>query len=405
MPLDLDRLARLLGGHDLADLRRRLRARFERGAGQGGFTLHRLSVAERRALSGLLGRPALSAGSMRLRLADVDEALVRAGIAESLRSALEALDGAIHDRKAAGAAHDKAWAAMLESVTHTRLQALVIDPVGASLLKRFARRDAERAARLLESAAKVILRLPAQGTPLSQLAATELGDAHALDAGRPVATLVLRTFGLDESLEEGARPREQWARIGVTVNELAAPALCLNLQASGNTPAARLSRAAAESGEPFHLTLRMLLRAPPEWAVAKHRIFVCENPSILAIAAERLGTRCAPMICTNGMPAAAQQTLLRQVAARGARLEYHGDFDWPGIQIGNFMMRELNASPWRFTTPDYEIACCGTNKTLSRGARIDASWDQGLSVAMSANMEAVHEEALAGTLIGDLATK
>jgi uncharacterized protein (TIGR02679 family) len=403
MPLDLDRLARLLGGHDLADLRRRLRARFERGADQDEFTL-RLSVAERRALSGLLGRPVLSAGSMRLRLADVDEALVRAGIADSLRSALEALDGAIHDRKAARTAHDKAWAAMLERVTHTRLQALVIDPVGGSLLKRFARRDVERAAKLLEAAAKVIHRLPAQGTPLSQLAATELGNAHALDAGRPVASLVLRAFGLDLSLEGGARPREQWARIGVTVNELAAPALCLNLQASDSAPAAKLARAAAESGEPFHLTLRMLLRAPPEWAVSDRRIFVCENPSILAIAAERLGARCAPLICTNGMPAAAQQALLRQVAARGARLEYHGDFDWPGIQIGNFMMRELNASPWRFATPDYESACSGSNKALSRDAPIDASWDQNLSVTMSANQESVHEEAVAETLIEDLIT-
>ena len=292
---------------------------------------------------------------------------------------------------------------MFESVTNTRLQALVLDPVGRALLKRFASRDAERAAHLLAAAAKVIHRLPVHGTPLAELAATELGDAHALDAGRPVATLVLRAFGLDESLEEGARPREQWARVGVTVNELAAPALCLNLQASGNTPAAKLASVAAESGEPFHLTLRMLLRAPPTWEVARRRIFVCENPSILAIAAERLGTRCAPLVCTNGMPAAAQQTLLRQVVACGARLEYHGDFDWAGIQIGNFMMRELNASPWRFATSDYETACSGFNKTLSRDARIDASWDQDLSAAMSAKLESVHEEALAGKLIEDLA--
>jgi uncharacterized protein (TIGR02679 family) len=269
---------------------------------------------------------------------------------------------------------DKAWAGMLESVTHSRLQALVIDPVGGS----------------------------AQGTPLSQLAATELGDAHALDAGEPVATLVLRAFGLDESATEGERPREQWARLGVSVNELAAPALCLNLPAYGNTSAAKITRAASETGEPCYLTLRALLRAPPEWAVDGRPIFVCENPSILAIAAESLGVRCPPLICTNGMPAAAQQTLLRQLVARGALLEYHGDFDWPGIQIGNFMMRELKASPWRFATTDYESACSGINKSLHRDARIDATWDQELSVAMSANVESVHEEAVAGTLIEDL---
>jgi hypothetical protein len=34
------------------------------------------------------------------------------------------------------------------------------------------------------------------------------------------------------------------------------------------------------------------------------------------------------------MPSAAQQTLLAQLAAAGARLRYHGDFDWAGLVIG-----------------------------------------------------------------------
>jgi uncharacterized protein (TIGR02679 family) len=344
-----------------------------------------------------------SAGSMRMRLADLDEALVRAGLAQNLRSALEALDGVILDQKAARTAHEESWASMLARVTHARLNALLMDALGSALLKRFAKRDADQAAKLLEAAAKVIDRLPGRGIPLSQLAASELGDSHALDVGRPISALVLRAFGLDESATKGARPREQWARLGVTVNELAAPALCFNLTATGNTPGAKITCSAAESGEPCHLTLRMLLRAPPAWAVTGNRIFVCENPSILAIAAENLGTRCAPLICTNGMPAAAQQTLLRQVVARGARLEYHGDYDWPGIQIGNFMMRELNAAPWRFATPDYESACSGRNKSLSAGLRVDASWDMRLSAAMCERLESVHEEALAGRLMEDLA--
>ena len=44
------------------------------------------------------------------------------------------------------------------------------------------------------------------------------------------------------------------------------------------------------------------------------------------------------------MPGAAQQTLMRQLVASGARLAYHGDFDWAGIRIGNFVMRELGAA-------------------------------------------------------------
>jgi hypothetical protein len=39
----------------------------------------------------------------------------------------------------------------------------------------------------------------------------------------------------------------------------------------------------------------------------------------------------------------------------GGRLRYHGDFDWAGLAIGNFVMREFGAEPWRFKTTDYSI--------------------------------------------------
>lgn len=300
---------------------------------------------------------------MRVRMSEIDEALLHAGVANTLRDALEMLDGPIHDLKAARMAHEEAWSALLASMQHTRLRALVDDPVGGSLLKRFAGGNPQRAAQLLERVGRVIGRLPERGRPLAHLAAAELGDAHALDAGRPVATLVLRAFGLEQSAAEGERARDQWARIGITVNELAAPVLCLNLPASGNAVAANVARAAAASGDPVHLTLRMLLRDPPAWDVSGQRVYICENPSILSIAADRLGVDCSPLICTNGMPAAAQQTLLRQLVACGASVAYHGDFDWAGIRIGNFVMRELQASAWRFSARDYEAACAGSTGT------------------------------------------
>jgi uncharacterized protein (TIGR02679 family) len=58
------------------------------------------------------------------------------------------------------------------------------------------------------------------------------------------------------------------------------------------------------------------------------------------------------MICTDGMPAAAQNRLLSQLALAGAQLRYHGDFDWAGLHIGNYVMREYNACPWRFGAAD-----------------------------------------------------
>ncbi len=232
--MDAERLQRLLGGPDLAGLRRRLRTRFEKGAARDEVTLIGLSAAERRALAGLLGRPVGGhAGSMRMRLSDINAALLHAGIASTLRQALEALDGPIHDLKAARVAREEAWSALLRGVEHPRLMALIGDSIGGPLLKRFAGGDPQRAAQLLDSVGRLIGRLPERGRPLAHLAAAELGDAHALDTGRPVATLVLRAFGLEQSAVEGERARDQWARLGITVNELAAPVLCLNLPQRG----------------------------------------------------------------------------------------------------------------------------------------------------------------------------
>jgi uncharacterized protein (TIGR02679 family) len=300
----------------------------------------------------------------------------------------------------------------LGDVKEARLLAAVADVGGAALVKRLTRSDPELGRKLLERAERVLARLPAAGTPLAQLAAETLGDAHALDAGQAVATLVLRTLGADAfeqtppdeadalcSLPRDPR-REQWARVGVTVNGLSAPALCLNLRATGDDVAAVIASTAARAGEPAHLSLRSLLRAAPQWDVAEHLIYVCENPSIVGVAADRLGARCTPLVCTDGMPGAAQQTLLRQLVEAGARLRYHGDFDWPGIAIGNFVSRTFGALPWRFSAQDYRAATGVPGLPLS-GRRVTADWDETLADAMLERGVAIHEESLVEWLLAD----
>jgi len=116
------------------------------------------------------------------------------------------------------------------------------------------------------------------------------------------------------------RTRDTWARAGVLVNELARPVLFLNL------PTGASENACWHRGEPAYISLRALLRSPPSWDVAGQKTYVCENPNLLAIAADRLGRDCAPLVCIEGMPAAAQQSLLSQLAQAGARLCYHGDW-------------------------------------------------------------------------------
>lgn len=393
----VDRLRRLFGGPELAELRRRLRGRYERGETRDAFTLTRLGARERRALEGLLGRQIRPADSMRLSMTELDSVIRHVGLASGFRSALELLDGPIRDLAAERAAAREAWSAVLSNIAEPRLAALVSHPTGAGLLRRLTRGDPARAREWVDQSARVLGKLPARGIPLARLAAETLGDSHGLDAGRPLATIVLRACGTRESDTDTSdpieRPREQWARLGVTVNELAMPALCLNL-------------GLADPGEPTHISLRKLLRAPLDWDV--RHVFVCENPSIVAIAADNLGSASAALVSTDGMPGAAQQILLRHLVASGVRLRYHGDFDWAGLAIGNFVMRTFGAEPWAFASADYSSACAraigaGGQHAPLAGQRVEALWDATLSTAMAERKIAVHEEAVAEMLLRDLA--
>lgn len=402
-----DRLQRLLGGEPLAPLRRRLRQRFERatsGAEVQGFRIERLTAAEHAALAALQGRPARFAASMQVDVAMIDAALRQAGVAASLRAALEQLDGRIVDRAAEREAAQTHWREVLDGCDNPALASLLQTSTGIGLLKRLAGQRPALAACSLAGADVVLKQLPARGMTRAQLAATVLGDAHALDTGCAVATLVLAvlraTLNDEAALDpegadpDGLSPRDVWASAGVLVNELARPALVLNLPGL------------AVPGEPAYLSLRSLLRSPPEWAVQDHTVFVCENPNLLAIAADHLGARCAPLVCTEGMPAAAQRTLLAQLARAGATLRYHGDFDWPGLRIGNHVMREHGAAPWRFGAADYQAAL-GTAPSPGRplqGAAVEASWDAALAAAMRRAGQAIDEEMVADPLLQDLAS-
>jgi uncharacterized protein (TIGR02679 family) len=394
----LERLQRLLGGPELAGLRRRLRARYERGEQGTVFTLTGLNAIERRALEGLLGRTAKTAASMRLTVSELDDALSRAALAPTLRHALELLDGPLHDLKAQRETLERTWSGLLTNVEEPRLKALLATTSGTALLKRLSGSDPHAARELLQQTQRVLARLPEHGIPRAQLAAQTLGDSHALDTGYPVSSLVLRaaTPPAAAQADDDERPREQWARLGVTVNELAAPALCLNL------PIQQSPLAVLAPGEPVHLTLRKLLRDPPVWAARNRDVFVCENPNIVAIAADRLRENCAPLVCTDGMPSAAQQTLISQLRASGARLLYHGDFDWPGLRIGNFVIRVLGAMSWRFGTEDYLTACLTGGSKLGDTDRVEAQWDARLAAAMADRSCAIHEEAIAESLLLDL---
>jgi uncharacterized protein (TIGR02679 family) len=418
------RLIRLLGGDALAALRKRLRQRYERGENTSTFRLGDLTNIERTALASLLGRRQRLASSMSLAQADLDAALHQAGIAASLRDALEQLDGPIVDRAAERATFETQWASLFAINRDPRLAALLAEVHGLRLIKRLARNVPATGTRLLDAAQAVLLHLPTSGITRSRLAAEALGDAHALDQGRPEATLVLAvlrlhlsargTCSMEPEISEHTSAKKDnpqviadesdravWASAGVLVNELARPALFLNLPRSDGPV-----RIQAPS-EPSYLSLRELLRSPPRWDVACRDVYVCENPNLIAIAADALGHHCAPLVCTDGMPGAAQRTLLLQLAEAGAHLNYHGDFDWPGLRIGNWVMRACGARPWRYGAEEYLAAANAihTHGRALEAATIEADWDKTLAQTMRACGWAIDEEAVATTLLQDLGAR
>ena len=409
--LDGARLRRLLGSDDLCWLIDRVRARLERGLPlEGIVALDPATEVQRRAVARLLGRPAGRGASLHVPLAAVDTVVRRGGLAPDLAAAVEALGGPIVDRTATREAAEAAWAAALAPAEQAAERRPALAPWvdwlrGTGLLRRLAGGDPEAARRLAAQAVTVLDRLPAGGQPLPVLAAA-VSDVHLLDPDRPLATLVLRAAAIVGGVAPGAGAewrRTVWASVGVLDGELTNPVLALNLPGDPATATGRTLGIGAEAGQPLHLTARQLIRDPPELAVRGRTVFVCENPSVVAAAANRLGAGTAPLVCANAHPGAAATLLLRQLAGAGARLRYHGDFDWPGITIANGIITRFATAPWRLDAGYYRSAAARGGPAL-RGGPVTAAWEPALTEAMLALGVKVEEERVLDDLLADLAS-
>jgi len=93
--------------------------------------------------------------------------------------------------------------------------------------------------------------------------------------------------------------------------------------------------------------------------------------------------------------------MLAQLRDAGIRLRYHGDFDWPGLQIGNRVVRRYGADSWRFDHDDYLAAASADGRPL-RGREVDAIWDDALRGAMARIGTLVDEEQVMDDLLQDL---
>ena len=407
---DRARLERLLGGEDLTWLVARVRRRMARGEPlDAPITLTGATSAQRSAVALLLGRRPRPGGTLTVSLADVDEVVRRSGACpDGLGAAITVLTGEVTDRAEAAAELDRRWQAAFAPLhavldLHSELAEWLHRARASGLVRRLTGTP-ESAAPLLASLASVLSELPAHGEPLGRFAARHAGEAHALDHDRPLTTLALGAARALSGLPEGHGAewrREVWASVGLLCDDVSSTVLTLGLPGDPRTATGRALAALHDAGQPVVLTLRQLVREPPQ--LAAREVFICENPVVVSTAADQLPDGRAPLICTHGQPGAAVMHLLRALASAGATLRYHGDFDWGGLRIGNVIFGRISAVPWRFRAADYCAAAKPGHGRHLTGPPATAHWDACLAGTMREAGVAVEEEHTVDDLLSDLA--
>ena len=421
---DGSRLHRLLGGESTGWLVRRARDRLEAGRPLIGIvTLAGATVEQRRAIERLTGRPARSGTSLSVSLPEVDRVLRESGAAPGgLAEAVALLTGPLRDLNRDRTDIAAAWAAAfapLDGAVAARAELAAwrawLDATG--LVRRLAP-SPDLALTLLGQVAAVLRRLPSPGIPIGRLAAECCGDAHALDDGRPAGTLALSAVralaGLPPAADVGVESRRRvWAAAGVHLDELSSLVLCLGLPGDARTPLGRVLALQREAGQPAALTLRQL-RCHDE-ALPTGSVWICENPVVIAAAADELGSRCPPLVCVGGRPSAAGWRLLDLLAAGNAGFRYHGDFDWGGIGIAGAVRQRAAQGrarwqPWRYDRDSYEAMATAMLAAHDAappprltGEPVSTPWDPDLATAMARHDVRVEEELFLDILLADLA--
>jgi uncharacterized protein (TIGR02679 family) len=375
------------------------------------MTLHSVTDGERRSLKSLTGQ-AVRGHTARIDLGQLNDLVQRTGRFDSLDALVEAAaDAALRNQRQERDEHDSAWQQMWDEA-YQRCDSRTPLLEWPKRLRRtgwLKQRCATAAAAesMLQRAHAVLDQLPRAANdslPLAVLAAQCCGDAHALDSKRDLGRLVLRGVAALARIEipdtAGLR-RQAWQSVGIVQDELSTTVLVWNLPGDETTLVGRTLRDHATLGVPLRLTFAQLrLYAPATFPIPDGRpVFVCENPAVVAAAADRLGATGGPLVCVEGQPNLAVQRLLSLLSADGHRLLYHGDFDWGGIRIANYLMQRLPIRPWRFCAADYDPR--SDNRPLAPQP-VEASWDPQLAAKMRYEKRAVDEEAVLTRLLEDL---
>ncbi|MEO7015586.1 MAG: TIGR02679 family protein [Leifsonia sp.] len=406
----LARLRRILQTPDTAWLLTRLRTRLEqKGSLAGTVTKESATTGERVAASRLVGRPIRSGSSASVPLDMLDAKLRQGAWPDGLESAVVALTGPVVGPDARRAERE-AWleaslALRRVANAHPHVADWADQAERTGALKRLTLTPAEAKA-LAVQVLTLADALPAEGEVLGVLAARLFADAHALDSKTTLGGLAV---GLAAAIgrvpfQSGAHVRRTaWLSCGVVVDDLSSTVIALGLPGGTTSSTARSLAALSESGQPAVLTYRQL--AVDDIGACPEVVWVCENPAVVASAADRYGKAAAAVVCVNGQPGAAVVRLLTQLVEGGSSLRYHGDFDAGGISIARTLARNVPWVPWRFDESHYRAACAaGDSLPTFAGIVGETPWDRGLAAAMDEFRLRVEEESVLHELLQDLET-
>ncbi|ALG85309.1 TIGR02679 family protein [Gordonia phthalatica] len=447
---DRGSVERLLRAPELAWFVDRIRNRLPGAvAGEplsGTVRLPHPTPQQRTAMADLIGRPRRSGVTLSVKLDDVETMLRRGPWPAGLADLVVSVSGPVVDRSAQRRADDARWAAVAQRIAPVVERFPAVGPwweswCAAGKLKRVAQSEARRMGRdadaavgagLVEAVVAVFDDLPADGVLLAMLARRVLGDAHALDQARPLGRLTSAVVAAAFESAADASTREVWGDAGVVMSGLSSTALCLGVRGrAGVADHAAATSAALEAmraaRSPLVLTLDQVRSGGVDPLGAHESVHVCENPSVVDLVSEgwrrgggvaRAGDGQAGagpaddeeawagspvLVCTEGQPSSAVMEVLAILTSRGARCRYHGDFDWAGLRIAQFVASKVPWSPWRYGVQDYLEAIGPDAPSIGLSDdRAESAWDPALSVAMAEHGLAVEEEAVAALLAEDL---
>lgn len=373
----------------LADLERILRVARQpviRYSGiHGRLYVDDLTERERVALGGLLGRHISTRPGERLslRVAELDEAIRNAGIADGLVTVLEALEDApLVTRADRQAERDARWSAFLSHAAE--VAGVFTNTVTADWLRRVAagessclpllRREFGREQSANGGQRTLADALALVGQALAELPATRnetvhlpvfaqriSGDPHALDPQRREGRLFIEALRELQAVAPDAPRPELLLSVGLLPDEVSSTVITFGLSAAtrqDGRPDGQVKAAAADSQ-----VLIASMRQIGQWASVAcpdNVLYAVENPAVFEELVDELvanGVERA-VICTSGFLSAAAWRLLDLAVAGGVAVHYGGDFDVNGLVIADAVMRRAGPAGvlWRMGISDYEAA-------------------------------------------------